>query len=149
MIKQKIQSQEFLDRRKNIVANGVSAFNTANVKDAKGTIITEVDGNELIDFARGIGVVNSGHYSPPVVEASREEASKYLHTSFNVVTYEPYIKLCEELAEILPHGGKTKVMLISKVQKQLKMLSKSLGKPLKDLRSFVLAKLIMVVRLWQ
>jgi 4-aminobutyrate aminotransferase/(S)-3-amino-2-methylpropionate transaminase len=30
-----------------------------------------------------------------------------------VVTYEPYIKLCEELAEILPHGEKTKVMLIS------------------------------------
>jgi len=29
------------------------------------------------------------------------------------VTYEPYIKLCEELAEILPHGDHTKAMLIS------------------------------------
>jgi len=30
-----------------------------------------------------------------------------------VVTYEPYIKLCEELVEILPHGDNTKAMLVS------------------------------------
>ncbi|MFO7719818.1 MAG: aspartate aminotransferase family protein [Gillisia sp.] len=113
MTEQQTQSQELLDRRKNIVANGVGVFNTATVKHAKGAIITDVDGRELIDFAGGIGVVNAGHCPEPVVEAIREQAGKYLHTSFNVVTYEPYIKLCEELAEILPHGEKTKAMLIS------------------------------------
>ncbi|MFN2261501.1 MAG: 4-aminobutyrate--2-oxoglutarate transaminase [Psychroflexus sp.] len=107
------KSQELLDRRKNIVANGVGVFNTATVKGAKGAIITDVDGNELIDFAGGIGVVNAGHCPPTVVKAIQEQAEKYLHTSFNVVTYEPYIKLSEELAEILPHGDHTKVMLIS------------------------------------
>jgi 4-aminobutyrate aminotransferase/(S)-3-amino-2-methylpropionate transaminase len=91
----------------------VGVFNTATVQHAKGAIITDVDGRELIDFAGGIGVVNAGHCPEPVVEAIREQAGKYLHTSFNVVTYEPYIKLCEELAEILPHGEKTKAMLIS------------------------------------
>lgn len=95
------------------MANGVGVFNTATVKHAKGAIITDVDGRELIDFAGGIGVVNAGHCPEPVVEAIREQAGKFLHTSFNVVTYEPYIKLCEELAEILPHGEKTKAMLIS------------------------------------
>ncbi|CAM4025511.1 aspartate aminotransferase family protein [Gillisia limnaea] len=113
MTEQQTQSQALLDRRKNIVANGVGIFNTATVKHAKGAIITDVDGRELIDFAGGIGVVNAGHCPEPVVEAIREQAGKYLHTSFNVVTYEPYIKLCEELAEILPHGEKTKAMLIS------------------------------------
>lgn len=113
MPEQQTRSQELLDRRKNIVANGVGVFNTATVKEAKGAIITDVDGKELIDFAGGIGVVNAGHCPEPVVEAIREQAGKYLHTSFNVVTYEPYIQLCEELAEILPHGDKTKVMLIS------------------------------------
>lgn len=107
------KSQELLDRRKNIVANGVGVFNTATVTKAEGAIITDVDGNELIDFAGGIGVVNAGHCPPSVVKAIQEQAEKYLHTSFNVVTYEPYIKLCEELAEILPHGEKTKAMLIS------------------------------------
>ncbi|MGA8853194.1 MAG: 4-aminobutyrate--2-oxoglutarate transaminase [Christiangramia sp.] len=113
MNEQITHSQELLERRKNIVANGVGVFNTATVKEAKGAIITDVDGRELIDFAGGIGVVNAGHCPEPVVEAIREQAGKYLHTSFNVVTYEPYIKLCEELAEILPHGEKTKAMLIS------------------------------------
>ncbi|WP_445731698.1 aspartate aminotransferase family protein [Mariniflexile sp.] len=107
------KSQELLNRRKEAVANGVGVFNTATVKEAKGAIIIDADGRELIDFAGGIGVVNAGHCPEPVVEAIREQAGKYLHTSFNVVTYEPYIELCEELAEILPHGEKTKAMLVS------------------------------------
>lgn len=113
MIKEKVRSEELLERRKKVVANGVGVFNTATVKDAKGAIITDEDGRELIDFAGGIGVVNAGHCPEPVVEAIREQAGKYLHTSFNVVTYEPYIKLCEELIEILPHGDHTKAMLVS------------------------------------
>ncbi|SRX54536.1 aspartate aminotransferase family protein [Aequorivita sp. CIP111184] len=113
MTQEKIKSLQLLERRKKIVANGVGVFNTATVAHAKGAIITDVDGNELIDFAGGIGVVNAGHCPEPVVAAIREQAGKYLHTSFNVVTYEPYIELCEELAEILPHGDHTKVMLIS------------------------------------
>lgn len=106
-------SLELLERRKKIVANGVGVFNTATVAHAKGAIITDIDGNELIDFAGGIGVVNAGHCPEPVVAAIREQAGKYLHTSFNVVTYEPYIELCEELVEILPHGEHTKAMLVS------------------------------------
>ena len=108
-----VKSQALLERRKNVVANGVGIFNTATVQYAKGAIITDEDGNELIDFAGGIGVVNAGHCPEPVVKAIKEQADKYLHTSFNVVTYEPYIKLCEELCEILPHGEKTKAMLVS------------------------------------
>ncbi|EAY27120.1 aspartate aminotransferase family protein [Microscilla marina] len=107
------KSKALLERRKNVVANGVGVFNTATVQEAKGAIITDEDGNELIDFAGGIGVVNAGHCPDPVVKAIKEQADKYLHTSFNVVTYEPYIKLCEELCKILPHGEETKVMLVS------------------------------------
>lgn len=113
MTKNLLKSQALLERRKIIVANGVGVFNTATVSSAKGAIITDVDGNQLIDFAGGIGVVNAGHCPDPVVKAIKEQADKYLHTSFNVVTYEPYIKLCEELVEILPHGEKTKAMLVS------------------------------------
>lgn len=109
----KSKSEELLERRRNAVANGVGVFNTATVKEARGAIIIDEDGRELIDFAAGIGVVNAGHCPEPVVAAIREQAGKYLHTSFNVVTYEPYIKLCEEMAELLPHGERTKAMLVS------------------------------------
>ncbi|MET7029790.1 aspartate aminotransferase family protein [Sediminicola luteus] len=113
MIEELTKSQALLDRRKNAVANGVGVFNTATVSEAKGAIIIDADGRELIDFAGGIGVVNAGHCPEPVVAAIREQAGKYLHTSFNVVTYEPYIELCEELINILPHGEQTKAMLVS------------------------------------
>jgi 4-aminobutyrate aminotransferase/(S)-3-amino-2-methylpropionate transaminase len=107
------KSEALLERRRNVVPNGVGVFNTATVSSAKDGIIIDADGNELIDFAGGIGVVNAGHCPPPVVKAIQEQAEKYLHTSFNVVTYEPYIALCEELAELIPHGEATKVMLVS------------------------------------
>ncbi len=108
-----LKSSDLFERRKAVVANGVGVFNTATVSTANGATIIDVDGKELIDFAGGIGVVNAGHCPETVVEAIQEQAAKYIHTSFNVVTYEPYVKLCEELTEILPHADKTKVMLVS------------------------------------
>ena len=113
MIETKLKSDELLERRKNVVANGVGVFNKATVSHASGAIITDVDGRELIDFAAGIGVVNAGHSPEAVVDAIKQQADKYLHTSFNVVTYEPYIELCEKLIELLPHGNRTKAMLVS------------------------------------
>ena len=107
------KSEALLERRRKIVANGVGVFNTATVKKAQGATITDLDDREYIDFAGGIGVVNAGHCPATVVEAIKNQADKYLHTSFNVVSYEPYVQLCEELAEILPHGEQTKVMLVS------------------------------------
>ncbi|AFL82333.1 4-aminobutyrate aminotransferase family protein [Aequorivita sublithincola DSM 14238] len=113
MLKQLTKSEELLERRKNVVPNGVGLFNTTTVREAKGAIIIDEDGRELIDFAGGIGVVNAGHCPEPVVKAIQEQAAKYIHTSFNVVTYEPYLELCEKLVEILPHGERTKAMLVS------------------------------------
>ena len=107
------KSEELLKRRRNVVANGVGVFNTATVQHAKGALIVDEDGRELIDFAGGIGVVNAGHCPQPVVDAIRDQSEKYIHTSFNVVTYEPYVALCEKLVELLPHGEKTKALLVS------------------------------------
>lgn len=132
MINSSTNSQDLLDRRKNIVANGVGVFNTATITKASGALITDEDGRELIDFAGGIGVLNAGHCPEPVVKAIQNQAEKYLHSSFNVVTYEPYIKLCEELAEILPHGEKTKAMLVTTgaeaVENAIKIAKQSTGR---------------------
>lgn len=108
-----MNSTELLERRKQAVANGVGVFNTATVSYAEGASIKDVDGNELIDFVAGIGVVNAGHCPPPVVEAIKSQAEKFIHTSFNVVTYEPYVALCEKLNQLFPHGKKTKSILVN------------------------------------
>lgn len=113
MIQDISRSAELLARRAAAVPRGVGIFNTATVVSAHGATIVDADGNELIDFAGGIGVVNAGHCPEPVVKAIQDQAAKFIHTSFNVVTYEPYIALCEKLGQLLPHGDHTKTFLVS------------------------------------
>lgn len=113
MTEQLTKSQELIARRKAAVPIGVGMFNYATAAKAHGATIIDEDGRELIDFAGGIGVVNAGHCPPPVVKAIQEQAEKFLHVSFNVASYEPYIALCEKLNALLPHGGPTKTMLVS------------------------------------
>jgi 4-aminobutyrate aminotransferase/(S)-3-amino-2-methylpropionate transaminase len=113
MTEQLTKSQELIARRKAAVPNGVGMFNHATAVRAEGALIIDADGRELIDFAGGIGVVNAGHCPPPVVKAIQEQAEKFLHVSFNVASYEPYIALCEKLNALLPHGGPTKTMLVN------------------------------------
>jgi 4-aminobutyrate aminotransferase/(S)-3-amino-2-methylpropionate transaminase len=113
MTDQLTKSQELIARRKAAVPNGVGMFNYATATKASGATIIDEDGRELIDFAGGIGVVNAGHCPPPVVKAIQEQAAKFLHVSFNVASYEPYVALCEKLNTLLPHGGPTKTLLVS------------------------------------
>lgn len=113
MTDQLTKSQELIARRKAAVPNGVGMFNYATAAKAHGATIIDDDGRELIDFAGGIGVVNAGHCPPPVVKAIQEQAEKFLHVSFNVASYEPYVALCEKLNTLLPHGGPTKTLLVS------------------------------------
>lgn len=104
-------SEELFARRKELVTNGVGVFNPSTAVSAKGAIITNAEGKELIDFGGGIGVLNSGHCPEPVVQAIQEQAAKLIHTCFNVATYDVYMDLAQELIDLFPHGEKTKVML--------------------------------------
>ena len=56
-----MESKDILDRRKRFVPNAIGIFNPSTAVSAKGAVITDADGREMIDFAGGIGVVNAGH----------------------------------------------------------------------------------------
>jgi len=105
------KTEALLKRRQNVVARGVSVFVASSAVEGHGATIVDADGNELIDFGGGIGVVNAGHCPAPVVKAIQEQASRLIHSSFNISTYELYVELCEKLARLFPHGDSTKVML--------------------------------------
>jgi len=105
------KTKSLIERRKAVVANGVSVFVPSSAVTAHGATIIDADGNELIDFGGGIGVLNAGHCPPPVVKAIQEQAAKLIHTCFNISTYGLYMELGEKLASLFPHGDKTKVML--------------------------------------
>jgi 4-aminobutyrate aminotransferase / (S)-3-amino-2-methylpropionate transaminase / 5-aminovalerate transaminase len=96
------KSQELMKVRDQNVARGISYTMPVFVKEAKGAVVTDVDGNQFIDFACGIGVTNFGHNHPAIVEAIKKQADQYLHTCFMVAMYEPYVKLAEKLNAFTP-----------------------------------------------
>lgn len=127
------KSADLIARRKAAIPVGVGMFNDATAQEASGATIADVDGRTLIDFAGGIGVVNAGHCPPPVVKAIQEQAAKFIHVSFNVASYEPYVALAEKLNALLPHGGPTKTMLVSTgaeaVENAVKIARQATGRP--------------------
>lgn len=89
-------------RRQQAVPRGVPATTPIAVVQAENAVVTDADGNRLIDFGGGIGVVNAGHRHPRVVEAVREQLNHFTHVCFPVSMYEPYIELAEKLNQLTP-----------------------------------------------
>jgi 4-aminobutyrate aminotransferase len=69
---------------------------------AEGSYIFTTDGRKLLDFTCGIGVTNTGHCHPKVVEAIRHQAGLFLHAQANIVVHQPMLRLIEELRTIVP-----------------------------------------------
>ncbi len=68
----------------------------------KGLWITDVDGNEFLDFTAGIAVCSTGHCHPKVVSAIKAQADKLLHMSGTDFYYTPQIRLAEKIAQLAP-----------------------------------------------
>ncbi|HEY9014891.1 MAG TPA: 4-aminobutyrate--2-oxoglutarate transaminase [Gemmatimonadales bacterium] len=96
------KSRALQARRTLAVPRGVPAVTPIAVAHAEGAVITDADGNRLIDFGGGIGVVNTGHRHPEIVEAVRRQLDRFAHVCFPVSSYEPYIELAERLNRVTP-----------------------------------------------
>lgn len=93
------------------VASGAASPATQFADRAENALVWDADGNRLIDFAGGIGVLNIGHRHPKVVEAVKAQLDKVMHTCQTVMPYEGYVKVAEKLSQITPVRGHAKVML--------------------------------------
>jgi len=106
-------SKELAGLRSENVAKGISSVMPIFVKETDGAKLIDVDGNEYIDFAGGIGVVNFGHNHGEIVEAIKKQADQYIHTCFMVAAYEPYVKLASKLNSLVPGDGPMKTALFN------------------------------------
>jgi 4-aminobutyrate aminotransferase/(S)-3-amino-2-methylpropionate transaminase len=107
------KSKELIELRKKNVPEGVSYGAPIFIKRGQGALFEDVDGNVLMDFAGGIGVLNIGYSQPEVVEVVKEQAEKFFHTSANVIQYEQYVKLAEKLNQLVPGNFPKKTMFIN------------------------------------
>jgi 4-aminobutyrate aminotransferase/(S)-3-amino-2-methylpropionate transaminase len=106
-------SRALLARRARAVPRGVPAVTPLAITSADGAVLTDADGNRLIDFAGGIGVVNVGHRNPRVVDAVKAQLDSFTHVCFPVASYEPYIALAERLNARTPGQHEKRTLLVS------------------------------------
>ncbi len=104
---------EIQEIRNQVIPNGHASGTACYVESAKGAVIIDVEGNEYIDFAGGIAVMNVGHSHPKVVKAIQDQAEKFTHTCFMVNPYESAVNLAERLTRITPGDFPKKALFVN------------------------------------
>jgi len=94
------------------VARGVAETHPFYVARAEGARVWDTDGREYLDFVGGIGVLNTGHRHPKVVEAAKRQLDAVMHTCYQVASYDVYTELAARL-NALVSGGPNKTLLLT------------------------------------
>ena len=127
------RSLELLARERQAVVRALIVHAPVVAESARGATITDVDGNTLLDFAGGVGVLNVGHNHPRVVEAIAQQAERFLHTDYTVVPYELYVQVAERLAAITPISGAVRAAFFNAgteaVENAVKLARLATGRP--------------------
>jgi len=127
------RARQLIARRVAALPAGLGRATDVVVERADGGLVFDADGNTLIDFAGGIGMLAVGHSHPAVVTAIQDQAAKYVHPCALVTTYEPYVRLAELLNELTPGAFPKKTILANSgaeaVENAVKLARKHTGRP--------------------
>jgi 4-aminobutyrate aminotransferase/(S)-3-amino-2-methylpropionate transaminase len=104
------RSRELFARREAAVPRGPYNATPIFVKEGRGARLTDVDDNQLLDFAGGIGCLNLGHANPEVVAAAQDQLGRFTHACFHVTPYEGYVRLAERMNALVPGAGPKKTL---------------------------------------
>jgi 4-aminobutyrate aminotransferase len=107
------KNAELQQRRVDAVARGVGNATQLFAVKALNAEIWDADGKRYIDFAGGIGVMNTGHRHPKVMARIQQQLDAVVHSCFQVMPYEPYIELAEQLNKRAPIDGKAKTLFVT------------------------------------
>jgi len=107
------KSRELMRRRDAAVPRGPYHSTPIFAARAEGAVIEDVDGNQYIDFAGGIGCLNMGHRAAPVTAAVNAQLEKYMHLCFSVTPYEPYVAVAEKLNALAPGKSAKKTFIVN------------------------------------
>jgi 4-aminobutyrate aminotransferase/(S)-3-amino-2-methylpropionate transaminase len=127
------RSRELMRRREAAVPRGPASALPVFVHEAHGAVLTDVDGNRLLDFAGGIGCLNVGHTSPAVVRAATAQLGRLTHGCFHVTPYEAYVALAERLNRLVPGSFPKKTLFTNSgaeaVENAVKIARAATGRP--------------------
>ncbi|MGL6045664.1 MAG: 4-aminobutyrate--2-oxoglutarate transaminase [Vogesella sp.] len=125
--------QELMQRKANATPRGVGVMCSFFAERAKNAEIWDTEGKRYIDFAGGIGVLNTGHLHDKVQAAVAEQLNKFSHTCYQVVPYELYIDVAEQLNKLAPIPGDNKTAFYTTgaeaVENAVKIARAATGRP--------------------
>ncbi|KJV39709.1 4-aminobutyrate--2-oxoglutarate transaminase [Acinetobacter brisouii] len=101
------------ERKQQATPRGVGVMCQWYAEKAENATLWDAEGNQFIDFAGGIAVLNTGHRHPKVIAAVTEQLTKFTHTAYQVVPYESYVALAERINERAPIAGPAKTTFFS------------------------------------
>src|ERR1700733_8930933 len=96
------KSKAIFDREAEAMAPGlqsIALYSQIAVDHAKGCTITDVDGNEYLDFIAGIAVGSLGHCHPHYIKVLKEQLERVTFGSFATETRARFLNL---VAGLLP-----------------------------------------------
>jgi 4-aminobutyrate aminotransferase / (S)-3-amino-2-methylpropionate transaminase / 5-aminovalerate transaminase len=106
-------NRELQARRQAAVPRGVSSATAIFAAKAENAELWDAEGKRYIDFAGGIGVLNSGHRHPKVLAAIKRQLECFTHSAFQVAPYEVYVALAEKLNQLAPCRGPNKTIFLT------------------------------------
>lgn len=97
------KAQDILKRDKEVLAPYNRPFYYPFVcESGKGVVITDIDGNEFLDFNCGLGVMSIGHGNEDVAKAVYNQMKRLVHYSYTDFYYRYAVELAEKLKTITP-----------------------------------------------
>lgn len=109
----RVKNNELNERRLQATPRGIGVMCNFFADRAENATLWDVEGNEVIDFAAGIAVLNTGHRHPKVVAAVEKQLHAFTHTAYQVVPYESYVTLAEKINARVPVEGPAKTAFFS------------------------------------
>ncbi|HEX5671331.1 MAG TPA: aspartate aminotransferase family protein [Acidimicrobiia bacterium] len=107
------RSREIVARREAATPQGNAKLTPIAIESAHGSLVVDVDGNQYIDLAGGIGVLAVGHTPDRVVAALQGQAARLIHMCAIVSTYEPFVAVAEQLNRLAPGDFRKKTVLMN------------------------------------
>lgn len=108
-----MKNSELHQRRLQATPRGIGVMCGFYAEKAENATLWDVEGNEVIDFAAGIAVLNTGHRHPKIVAAVEKQLQAFTHTAYQIVPYESYVSLAERINERVPVEGPAKTAFFS------------------------------------
>lgn len=99
------KAKAILDKRADVMPSAIKSVYPLVISCGEGAMVEDVDGNTLMDWVGGVGVLNIGYSHPEVIDAVKAQSEKFFHAMMNITTHEGYIALAKKMNEIVPVKG--------------------------------------------